>query len=1463
MPRPQQRTQQRRQRKPRTEQPITSTTRERVDGAAVEWLLNNKEFVDALQKEAQLKKNEQKRKCSMSTLRHYKTHDYSVDVEYKHGKGREDGREYGIAFCLQRFQGFLRRLTTRGLLRDWDMANAFATLLFWWCRSCSKLHPSEYKELKYYTENRDAIFARLGPITHDRRDRTGATMLDRDGMKAAFTGMPMGAGKDIKVNDVDGVKVFCKVEVDGKEVTKEMAVFTDPWVMSYYNEMKGIMDAVAKAFPADYNAVRGGGNAADRENGGEVYNAKGKCMSRVLGRFESQVLDVMRAVADEQGVQVVALIFDGFMTGAQVPVDFAARMEAAVRDRLGIDMTIIEKPIKREDVRAKAASLNEKRGVALNDLPGLDAFMEAQDALVAAHCVQGPIIQPEAEDDAVPTLADDSDDEEEEEEEEEVRGARMPDNLGTRTTQVIGTGMPRGMIREQGLCEGVFRHPVKGVVMEDGRFVNTGAKLMLNHDTMALGKSHQMKIKVLHHMSGGRIEELEASFDALDDEMLERDAAGEFVDAPGAEPGTAAKRALWKARGELGARWAQANGGPIVCGTQRCTMVTATMSSHLERYGFRRYNSNGIDGTGYGDISLSEFPLLVVEYESWHRVFGMPGMLVFDEFRSLISTMVSPTNGKDGSLIVAHLGQLRAMVENTMCTDVLMLDADAECDGAVARVIAHMQGWCQQFRLRTIDEKRRAATQELVDAVQGGCDEETVAAARAAMMAACEEEAAVRASPPDRVVDTTTGYKKSKRNVVIMRSNAALDRLMESAEAGKRVAVMFGRKCDAKAFADVLAEALPDLDVGLYTSDSNKVQGNVEELWRHHDVIIFTSVYTTGADYQAEVDEVYVIPHTGVATPRDMMQGSGRLRNVKSNTVYVGVGEDSIRTLPIQRSDIDAQFEKEMELMGRARDTRAALMSSAKKGVLYNMNPNEAAQMELKQTDDALLDMYGFVRAEQHFARTWKGWVGWWRYMCELKEYRVTVDARKAKTMKVKGKTVSVMQFDMMIAMKGLKEERVAMYKKLDVSALVDDYGFAKLQGYTNGGVGLTDEEKIEFEARHPDIKRGETAHIALRKATACRVARIKDGKIDHDCVDTVLRLETAIRTHEVVQHMTAGVDVDALENDVARLRKQREVATERAAQIALDFAIVTAKRIHQSAVRDTTIMSAPARAHLMKCLSGDVPLEGQSANVVERAIACTDVLDAIGLSYARVMKGGGCAIPDFDPATMDHNRRLSAVLRRATDNGVFKTTQENLSNWDKVRDVLTSNLGLGSTKTGRIRPTPTISAVLGMKNRVSPAKWFREQHGATMVLDESGRFVNNFEPSTSMQVVELQYLANTYTVAGHPEIAARARECIVDKTESEARWVVENRERVARLEAERLERARVFQENRIAGDARRAAKRAREKELFMGEVKRARVDVVAIAEVDIDKAAAATAARKYRRAVMARKREARKAQRA
>ena len=107
------------------------------------------------------------------------------------------------------------------------------------------------------------------------------------------------------------------------------------------------------------------------------------------------------------------------------------------------------------------------------------------------------------------------------------------------------------------------------------------------------------------------------------------------------------------------------------------------------------------------------------------------------------------------------------------------------------------------------------------------------------------------------------------------------------------------------------------LPIGLYTSKTGRIKGDVNTSWdRHGDlVIIFTSIFTTGADYTANgqpgrppaVSQVYLFPCMRSCLPRDMAQGNGRFRVLSENEVLVAACERAMAAMPLTREALDAR----------------------------------------------------------------------------------------------------------------------------------------------------------------------------------------------------------------------------------------------------------------------------------------------------------------------------------------------------------------------------------------------------------------------------------------------------------------------------------------------------------------------------------------------------------------------------
>jgi hypothetical protein len=106
--------------------------REKLYGRAVAWLRRNRELIDKLDNDdAKKKGNSKYRHNTTELLDFYEQNGYEPRVDYKLSLARErkDGRRFVGKHGLQRCMRLVRHMITLGLLRDWDIRNAYAVLL--------------------------------------------------------------------------------------------------------------------------------------------------------------------------------------------------------------------------------------------------------------------------------------------------------------------------------------------------------------------------------------------------------------------------------------------------------------------------------------------------------------------------------------------------------------------------------------------------------------------------------------------------------------------------------------------------------------------------------------------------------------------------------------------------------------------------------------------------------------------------------------------------------------------------------------------------------------------------------------------------------------------------------------------------------------------------------------------------------------------------------------------------------------------------------------------------------------------------------------------------------------------------------------------------------------------------------------------------------------------------------------
>jgi Origin of replication binding protein len=221
----------------------------------------------------------------------------------------------------------------------------------------------------------------------------------------------------------------------------------------------------------------------------------------------------------------------------------------------------------------------------------------------------------------------------------------------------------------------------------------------------------------------------------------------------------------------------------------------------------------------------------------------------------------------------------------------------------------------------------------------------------------------------DTATITTAGVRKMQRIVHFTSEARARFHALTAALQGEKIGIMCGSKSAAEALAKCFTSAEDvRLNVGVYTSDK-KVRGDVNELWKHHDVIIFTSVYTTGADFQLPVVRVFVMPKVGVATAREMMQGGRRFRNVTSGEIVIGVEARAEAACPITRRELNARYQVEVAALGRLRELRMRSMRIAECAGVGTLDMEMVCPVDhVPVTSDMLVMAAAYDRAERHFS---------------------------------------------------------------------------------------------------------------------------------------------------------------------------------------------------------------------------------------------------------------------------------------------------------------------------------------------------------------------------------------------------------------------------------------------------------------------------------------------------------------
>ena len=226
----------------------------------------------------------------------------SNEVVYTYAGRQQEGRMFAKN-SLQGVMRTVRHTIAAEIADDIDIVNCHPVLL----QEICKRKGIECPELSYYIENRSAVL----------QETQAALKCSKDDAKKLLLRIMNGGGHQ----DITTLNVT-------------------PFIQAYYAESQKILQRVSvteKQIMAKLKRQK------------DQYNIKGRCLNKLLCKWENKILHHMILFCNVNGVSIIALCFDGCMlfkpyTGFDYDI-FLSEMSDYIESKLGIRVSIVLKPM--------------------------------------------------------------------------------------------------------------------------------------------------------------------------------------------------------------------------------------------------------------------------------------------------------------------------------------------------------------------------------------------------------------------------------------------------------------------------------------------------------------------------------------------------------------------------------------------------------------------------------------------------------------------------------------------------------------------------------------------------------------------------------------------------------------------------------------------------------------------------------------------------------------------------------------------------------------------------------------------------------------------------------------------------------------------------------------------------------------------------------------------------------------
>lgn len=458
-------------------------------------------------------------------------------------------------------------------------------------------------------------------------------------------------------------------------------------------------------------------------------------------------------------------------------------------------------------------------------------------------------------------------------------------------------------------------------------------------------------------------------------------------------------------------------GRTIVIVTQRRSMVDVMYRAVLKA-GFIAYRYSDLTLFNKGspiDVGVDATPILIVEYESIHRVRVRGGVDVFilDEFSAIIRAIDSTTNGDRR---ISNFERFKEIASHGG-TKIVATCADMLTDCGAYMFQDYIAGWRAEARRLHLDDEARY--------------EYAVTGIRPSMET---HQAIFDAGVPPEWHRHESQLRLMRRTVVSADVPHAIWRIRADLHKGRRVVVMCGSEGMARLLNSMLGRDVTTGTVGLYTSKTyvNGALQDIDEVWKHHQLIIYTSVITTGASFELPVHRVYVFPCTKASTASDIMQGTGRSRNILTDEIWFGT--DAHQFKKVTRADLDARFKEQVDRIQHGvwySSVTAMEVASESRHTTVDITPPS----KVIAPDSPLIATQALCQMHKFYTDSMGQFMGLIKYLTECKGYTWRTARIQIRPTE---EDLQLIEYSVKVGKEDMKRARETLLDSLDVSALAN-----------------------------------------------------------------------------------------------------------------------------------------------------------------------------------------------------------------------------------------------------------------------------------------------------------------------------------------------------------------------------------------------------------------------------------------